>query len=86
MDKYLQKIFKFWDYARQSAVDPACPRYEEPAPRDNRFKSEKWQQWPYNAVYQSFLLTQRWWQSATTDVKGVSAHHQDVVSFVRRPY
>lgn len=53
-------------------------------PGDPRFAAEEWQQWPYNFMYRYFQLVESWWQSATTDVPGVSKHHQNVVSFMSR--
>lgn len=71
-------------YALQAAVDSDCPPCVEPSPLDRRFKGQKWQQWPYNLLHQGFLAVQQWWQKATSDVRGVSAHHQEVVSFAAR--
>lgn len=53
-------------------------------PQDKRFKDKSWQQFPYNYMYESFLLMQQWWHVATTDVRGVSSHHQDVLDFTVR--
>lgn len=56
----------------------------EPLPQDHRFKAEHWQRWPYALIYQSFLLNQEWWQCATTDVAGVTEHHQNQMTFAVR--
>jgi len=53
----------------------------EPSPYDKRFAGPAWQQWPYNLLAQAFLRQEQWWQSATTGVRGVSKHHENVVSF-----
>lgn len=53
-------------------------------PQDKRFKDKSWQQFPYNFMYESFLLTQQWWHVATTDVRGMSRHHEDVLDFTVR--
>jgi polyhydroxyalkanoate synthase len=54
----------------------------DPSPRDKRFAASGWQRWPFNAMVEAFLVTQQWWQTATTGVRGVSRHHEQVVSFV----
>lgn len=52
---------------------------------DTRFKDESWQQWPFNVFKQSFLACEDWWKIATTsNMRGVSRHHKEVVSFVAR--
>ena len=52
---------------------------------DKRFAGDAWRSWPFDAgTSQGFLFTQQWWHHATTGVKGVSAHHEDVASFVAR--
>jgi polyhydroxyalkanoate synthase len=56
----------------------------EPSPTDQRFKSDAWKGWPFNVYAQSFLICQNWWDEATSGVRGVSAHHSNVVSFVAR--
>ena len=56
----------------------------EPLPQDQRFSSPAWGQWPFNLYYQSFLLLQQWVQNATTGVRGVSPHAEQVVTFLGR--
>lgn len=52
--------------------------------QDKRFSDPIWQQFPYRFLYESFLMLQDWWHVATTDVRGVSQHHEEVVDFIIR--
>jgi len=81
--KALRKAHRFALYAMDSATRKSDPCIE-PLPQDRRFSHPGWQQWPFNLIYQSFLLAQQWWWNATTDVKGMSSHHEQVVSFAAR--
>ena len=74
----------FLEYCPKALIDPDCEACVELAPNDKRFAAETWHRWPFNAISQGFLLTQQWWHHATTDVRGVSAHHEDIASFVAR--
>ncbi|AWM85393.1 poly-beta-hydroxybutyrate polymerase [Microvirga sp. 17 mud 1-3] len=83
-EKSVRKAVRFMTYAVHAMSDPDTPPCIEPLPQDRRFRSEAWQQLPYNLIYQAFLLNQQWWHSAMTGVGGVSSHHEQVVSFTTR--
>lgn len=83
--KALRKSIRFWQHAQTAAVSSnnQAPCIE-PLPQDRRFQSDAWCKPPFNLIYQAFLLNQQWWHKATTGVHGVSAKHEDVVSFTVR--
>jgi polyhydroxyalkanoate synthase len=80
----LRQLVRAMDYGMRACHDSGSEPCVEPPLRDLRFANKAWHRWPFNAVAQGFLLTEAWWQTATTGVRGVSSHHQDVVSFVAR--
>jgi polyhydroxyalkanoate synthase len=75
---------KLLGFCQRVCIDPECTTCVEPHPEDKRFLSEAWHRWPFSGIHQSFLLAQEWWHAATTEVRGVSTHHEDVVSFVAK--
>lgn len=81
--KALRKWQRFGGYWEQACRAP-CEPCIEPLPQDKRFRGEAWQRWPFNVLYQGFLLQQQWWHAATTGVPGVSRHHEAMVNFGAR--
>ena len=68
---------------KQGFSDLAAPCIT-PLPQDRRFAGDAWQRWPFSLIYQGFLLNQKWWHNATTDVGGVSPQHEAEVEFATR--
>jgi polyhydroxyalkanoate synthase len=83
VQKAWRKLARFALYAPH-AFSEGAPPCIEPLEQDRRFSHADWRQWPFNLIYQSFLLTQQWWYNATTEIRGVSRHHEEVVTFVTR--
>lgn len=81
----LRKSLQWLQYAGQSWTG-ACAPCIAPAPEDKRFARPEWQAPPYNALAQGFLLGQQWWAEAGAGVRGVSAHHEEVVAFTLRQW
>lgn len=56
----------------------------KPRSQDHRFKDPSWELFPFNLYSQGFLLYENWWNNATTNIRGVSKHHEHVVNFAAR--
>jgi polyhydroxyalkanoate synthase subunit PhaC len=57
-----------------------------PRPNDRRFLSESWQRQPYQAYQQVFLLMEQWLEEATSNVRGVTRHHNAILPFLTRQF
>jgi polyhydroxyalkanoate synthase subunit PhaC len=79
----LQKSMRWWLYAQESAAGP-CGPCVTPAAQDKRFVKPQWQQQPFQAWSQAFLLWDQWWHEASTGVRGVARHDEEVASYVIR--
>jgi polyhydroxyalkanoate synthase len=85
LEKSAKKSWRLANYTAYCAVNPtAAEPCIAPLPQDRRFRGENWQKWPFNLMYQSFLLNQQWWHNATTGVEGVTRQHENVVEFAAR--
>lgn len=85
LEKAAEKALRLANHAPHCASNGnASDTCITPLPQDQRFKDESWQRWPYNLMYQSFLLNQQWWHNATTGVEGVTQQHENVVEFAAR--
>jgi len=85
VEKAITKAWRSANHAAYCAQHPNCAETcITPLPQDKRFRGEAWQQWPFNALSQAFLLNQQWWHNATTDVEGVTRQHENVVTFAAR--
>ncbi len=85
LDKAIRKAVRFANYAGRYAIEAGKTECcIKPLPQDHRFSGEAWQKWPFNFIYQAFLLQQQWWYNATTRVRGVSQKHEEMVEFAAR--
>lgn len=84
MNSVWQKTLIFSSYAFQSHCTQACTPCVQARPTDRRFEDESWRQHPFDLYAQGFLLCEQWLDEATTNIDGVSDHHQRVVNFAAR--
>jgi poly[(R)-3-hydroxyalkanoate] polymerase subunit PhaC len=70
------------------AVDCAQGATRDPCrcalPQDNRFRAVEWQRFPFNVYVRSFFSIERWWEAATTGIRGVSRQHENAAAFAAR--
>ncbi|CAM3017970.1 putative Poly-beta-hydroxybutyrate polymerase [Legionella steigerwaltii] len=81
----LKKLGHLLLYIQQQSQDE-CEPCIEVRQTDYRFQNELWSQFPFNVYSQSFLLTEEWWDDATTHLRGVSKHNENIVNFVTRQF
>lgn len=84
-EQAVRKYLRLAGYVQQQCASGGCePPCIDPLPQDRRFQGEAWQQWPFNLIYQGFLLNQEWWHAATTGIGGVTPQHEAAVEFAAR--
>ena len=81
----MRKSLLWTQYAAQ-AWRGDCPLCVAPAATDKRFDPREWHTPPFNLLAQGFLLQEQWWNEATTGVRGVSKHHEDLAAFTTRQW
>ncbi|WP_114965048.1 PHA/PHB synthase family protein [Alkalilacustris brevis] len=84
VEKAGRKTARLSAFAGQAWRNEACTPCIAPLSHDRRFDDKGWRQWPYNLIYQNFLMTQQWWYNATNDVPGLTPAQEKTVSFVSR--
>jgi len=80
----LRDIVQFALYGIRATFEAQERPYIRSGKHDRRFLDEQWRRWPFDLIHESFLLTERWWREATTNVPGVTKHHEGIVSFTTR--
>lgn len=55
-----------------------------PAENDHRFTGPDWELPYFNCLAQAFLLTEQWWHSTTTDIRGLTHSNAAIADFVLR--
>ena len=71
-------------FAAQSASGSPGDPSERALPHDDRFRAPDWRAFPFNVYAHNFLSIERWWEEATTHVRGVSQRHDDMANFTAR--
>ena len=51
---------------------------------DHRFQNDLWNKFPFALYSQLFLMNEQAWDMSTTNIRGVSRHHQNLINFITR--
>ncbi len=73
-----------WTYVLCSALGLQAEPCARALPHDERFRAANWQTFPFNVFVHNFLAIERWWEAATTNVRGVSQRHDEMAAFTAR--
>ena len=84
LNEVIQKNIQFLDYLMHSCSGQKCEPCIELKQSDKRFKNPLWEQFPFNVYSQLFLINENIWDEATTNIRGVSKHHENLVNFTTR--
>ena len=79
-----KKNMQFLVYLINSCTGQKCEPCIEARKSDHRFQNTLWEQFPFNIYAQSFLMNESIWHEATTNIRGVSKHHENMVNFTTR--
>jgi polyhydroxyalkanoate synthase subunit PhaC len=79
-----QKCLEFGEFFIRSSFNEECEPCLEKKPSDSRFQNTLWNNFPFNLYSQYFLLHEYFWNEATTGIRGVSRHHENLVNFATR--
>src|ERR1043165_1418544 len=82
--RVLSEAYNNFAYATECAFGRGGDPCVDALPQDRRFAADEWQHYPFNVMVRSFLSVERWWDIATRDIRGLSRHHEEVVSFLAR--
>jgi polyhydroxyalkanoate synthase subunit PhaC len=74
-----------WTFGLRSALELPGEPSARALRHDERFRAPNWQEFPFN-VYcvHDFLAIERWWEAATTNLRGVSQRHDEMANFTAR--
>lgn len=80
----LQNALQFADamVPRRSTFEPWS--LIKPPANDRRFSDSDWELPPFNLLAQAFLLTEHWWHSTTTDIRGLARSDAAIADFALR--
>ena len=82
----LQRAIQFTEalIPKQSAFQPWS--LIRPSTNDRRFTGPDWELPNFNLLAQAFLLTEQWWHSTTSDVRGLAHSNAGIADFALRQW
>ena len=81
-----QDYFQLWQGSMRKLAGEEAQPVAEPLKGDARFKSDLWQNWVYDYIKQSYLITAQNIQKTVAEVDGLDAQTARKVSFFTRQY
>ncbi len=79
------KMSRFLEYSINTSQQKSEPCIQCRT-EDKRFINELWSQYPFNLYSQAFLLMEQLWNESSSEIRGLSKHHQFMVNFFGRQF